>query len=382
MSAINNALSELSKSQTVAKMGLEKAQIQVVKRTKVVPWILGGFSLSLAVGGWAVSQQPMPVSSPSNEMILSDPVLTNVPAPSPTAKLVQASNAIYDAPVRLVTPVVEPLLENTEVVNTPASSVKVVQTHAIFPPLQQVEEQDLPVDHVLLAKVETVASVKTVETSLPKSPLEATVGEVIVEQVELTPTQLAEKAQSRAKKALDANDLSSAINHYSDALRYTPRDSKIRQTLVALFYGKGEVRKAVDLLQKGISFDQDDMSLRISLAKLLIKEKQNTAALAPLVYLPANPTSEYLSLRAALAQKSGQDELALHSYQQLVQVAPENGRWWLGLGIQLERAFELPQASEAYQQALNKVGLSSQSQQFIRDRLALLSQMGEQPNAN
>lgn len=379
MSAINNALSELSKSQTVAKTGLEKAQIQVVKRTKVVPWILGGFSLSLAVGGWAVSQQPMPVISPSNEMRLSDPVLINVPTPSPTAKLVQASNAIYDAPVR---PVAEPLFENTEVVTTPVSGVKIVQTHTISPPLQQVEEQDLPVDRVLLAKVETVASVKTVEPSLPKPSLEAAAGEVIVEQVELTPTQLAEKAQSRAKKALDANDLSSAINHYSDALRYTPRDSKIRQTLVALFYGKGEVRKAVDLLQKGISFDQDDMSLRISLAKLLIKEKQNTAALAPLVYLPANPTSEYLSLRAALAQKSGQDELALDSYQQLVQVAPENGRWWLGLGIQLERAFELPQASEAYQQALNKVGLSSQSQQFIRDRLALLSRMEEQPNAD
>ncbi|HAS62974.1 MAG TPA: MSHA biogenesis protein MshN [Vibrio sp.] len=205
---------------------------------------------------------------------------------------------------------------------------------------------------------------------------------MIVEQVELTPTQLADKAQSRAKKALDANDLASAINYYNDALRYTPRDSQVRQKLVALYYGKGEVRKAVDLLQKGIALSQDDMGLRIALTKLLLKEKQNTAALTPLVYLPSNPTVEYLSLRAVLAQKSAQDEMAQESYQKLVQLEPDNGRWWLGLGIQLERGFKLTQAAKVYQQALNKVGLSSQSQQFIRDRLALLSRLEEQTNAN
>ena len=65
-----------------------------------------------------------------------------------------------------------------------------------------------------------------------------------------------------------------------------------------------------------------------------------------------------------------------------VQLEPQNGRWWLGLGIQQERAFELDNAQKSYQQALNKVGLSSQSQQFIRDRLALLGRLKEQPNEN
>lgn len=204
----------------------------------------------------------------------------------------------------------------------------------------------------------------------------------MVEQVQLTPTQLAEQAEVRAKKALEANDLSRAIENYLEALRYTPRDSKIRQTLAALYYGKGEVRKSVELLQKGIALAQDDQSLRLALAKLLLKEKQSSAALTPLTYLPMNPSSEYLSLRAALAQKNAQDEVALESYQKLVNLEPDNGRWWLGLAIQQERAFELEPAKMAYQQALNKVGISSQSQQFIRDRLALLNRLEEQPNAN
>ncbi|WP_408647281.1 hypothetical protein [Vibrio taketomensis] len=65
-----------------------------------------------------------------------------------------------------------------------------------------------------------------------------------------------------------------------------------------------------------------------------------------------------------------------------MQLDADNGRWWLGLGIQLERALQLQPAEQAYQQALTKVGLSSQSHQFIRDRIALLSRLEEQSHAN
>ena len=387
MSAINNALSELSKSQTVSKSGLERAQVQVVKRTNALPWLIGGFTLSLAVGGWAISQQPVPVLEATSEVIVSQPVSTNTPVRSPTTKLAQASDAIFVAPQRQSDAVANYLPTNTNtVVEEHVSPIVVaqgtVESNTLSAPLEQVEEYNVVAKPVLIAKAGVSPQPESVVTTQVKPALEVATGEVIVEQVELTPTQLAEKAQSRAEKSLDANDLASAINYYNDALRYTPRDSQVRQKLVALYYGKGEVRKAVDLLQKGIALSQDDMSLRISLAKLLLKEKQNTAALTPLVYLPSNPTVEYLSLRAVLAQKSAQDEMAQESYQKLVQLEPDNGRWWLGLGIQLERAFELTQATKVYQQALNKVGLSSQSQQFIRDRLVLLSRLEDQTNAN
>ena len=387
MSAINNALSELSKSQTVAKSGLEKAQVQVVKRSNALPWLIGGFTLSLAVGGWAISQQPMSALEANSEIIVSQPVALNTPAISPTSKLAQASDVIFDAPKRPVSVVLKPLPANVETVDEGlehkiVADQRVVKSSSVSAPLEQVKEYNVAVKPVLIAKADAPSQPEQVTRSLVKAPLDVAAGEVIVEQVELTPTQLADKAQSRAKKALDANDLASAINYYNDALRYTPRDSQVRQKLVALYYGKGEVRKAVDLLQKGIALSQDDMGLRIALTKLLLKEKQNTAALTPLVYLPSNPTVEYLSLRAVLAQKSAQDEMAQESYQKLVQLEPDNGRWWLGLGIQLERGFDLAQAAKVYQQALNKVGLSSQSQQFIRDRLALLSRLEEQTNAN
>jgi MSHA biogenesis protein MshN len=181
---------------------------------------------------------------------------------------------------------------------------------------------------------------------------------------------------------LDSNDFESAVSAYTEALRYTPDDERVRQKLAALYYGKGDVRRAFDLLQSGIELNHNGETLRIALAKLLMKENQTEAALSPLSYLPQSPSVEYLSLRAALAQKSKFNDIALESYQLLTQKEANNGRWWLGLAIQQERAFQLSEAQQSYLQAQNKVGLSVQSQAFIRDRLNVLASLEETSNAN
>ncbi len=93
------------------------------------------------------------------------------------------------------------------------------------------------------------------------------------------------------------------------------------------------------------------------------------------MHLPPAPSRDYLAMRAALAQKQKQNQIALESYQQLTQREPDNARWWLGLGIQQERALDFSAAIVAYQQALGKVGISNQSQAFIRDRLNILKQL-------
>ena len=99
----------------------------------------------------------------------------------------------------------------------------------------------------------------------------------------------------------------------------------MRQKLAALYYGKGDVRRAFDLLQSGIELNHNGETLRIALAKLLMKENQTEAALSPLSYLPQSPSVEYLSLRAALAQKSKFNDIALESYQLL---HPKRSQQW------------------------------------------------------
>jgi len=351
MSTINNALSKLSKQNSKQQPELVlKAQIQPIKQLKVLPWIVGSFTLSLAVGGWTLSTQAPLEVTPKIPIIKAQ---SSAAPLSPTAKSSVSTEVIYTSQLRAKIPAAK----NQRVIKTEGPSSQV-------PPV------------LLVSK--SAAQPKAKHTSFSK----ASVGEMIIHQVELSPMQLAEKAQHRASKALDNNNLDQALDEYQLALRYVPNNIEVRKKLSALYYGKGDVRKAVEILSKGIQIDKESAVLRLSLAKLLIKEKQNDAALTALVYVPEQASVDYISLRAALAQKSHHNDIALNSYQSLVSLEPDSGRWWLGLGIQQERALDLPSAEQAYQQALNKLGLSSQSQQFIRDRLALIRYLEEQPDAN
>lgn len=384
MSAINNALTQLTDKKSGANETMQRAVVAPVKQVRVLPWVVGSFFLSLAVGGFALSQQETAINQMTQKQnaSLSDATLV----PSPTAKLTSSAQAVYVAPEKKSAP-------STQHVSSPsrASSPTVVDKPAVekpvlvakvATPISATEVQEESVSNTShAASVGGTVSNSIVSNSTVSKGNESS-GSMVVEHVELTPAQLAEKAQARGQKALESNNLKEALEHYHQALNYTPEEFEIRKRLAALYYGKGEVRKSVDILQKGISLDKESNELRIALATLLIKEQQNTAALTAVAYLPRQASVEYLSLRAALAQKQQQNALAKESYQALTEREPDSGRWWLGLAIAKERAFELDGAQQAYQQALSNLGLSSQSQQFARDRLAIIAQLQEPTREN
>ena len=193
-----------------------------------------------------------------------------------------------------------------------------------------------------------------------------------IETVELDASQLASVEYQKAKNALTSGDSRKAIGHLESALKYQPEWIKARQKLSALYYGRGETRKAIAALQQGLALDREQPDLRLTLAKLLVNESQPQAALNVLSRLPEHSHSEYLAMRGALAQQLKNNELAMSSYQRLVKEEPYDGRWWMGLGIALERSEAAGKARDAYQQALLMGRISQQSQQFIQQRLAVL----------
>lgn len=370
MSEINKALSRLAPQRGASLGQIEAAQVAPVKGRPGWVWALGGFALSLALGGWAVSQQaphslaaPAERNQPEHIAAVADDA---APAASPTRNTSQTAVEVYrpsrtlaDAP------------REKELAQSDAESQ--AQPRSVTTPLAEPQHQP---------DAQPRQRSSGAGTSSANGVGDHRDTHMMVEQVDLTAQQLAQKALNRANKALDSNDFQDAVDAYGEALRYTPDNETARQKLAALYYGKGDVRRAFDLLQNGIELNHEGERLRIALAKLLIKEQQPEAALSPLSYLPVRPSLEYLSLRAALAQKSKHNELALESYLALTRKEPSNSRWWLGLAIQQERDFSLAEAKYSYQQALSKVGLSSQSQTFIRDRLAVIDALEDEQSAN
>lgn len=357
MSAINKALSELAEKESPS--ALTKAEIPSITRSKPWLWLVGGFSLSLAVGGWAVSQGPAPMEDITSSSNISMNTVSVETSPimavkhSPTSKVTpQLDNVVY-----------------TQRIEKPKVTVELPVT------------KSTPQADQFTAKAEVNRSVEqpmllaSVNQNVNSSPNVSQDSSMHIEQVELTHQQLAEKALARADKAMDANDMKTALSAFDEALRYQPTNLEARQKLAALYFGKGDTRKAYEILQSGIALDTNNQSLRLALSKLLMKADQAEAALSPLVHLPPAPNREYLAMRAALAQKQKQNEIALESYQLLTQREPENARWWLGLAIQQERALAFTPAIDSYKQALGKVGISNQSQAFIRDRLNILKQL-------
>ncbi|MGC9460551.1 tetratricopeptide repeat protein [Vibrio genomosp. F10] len=409
MSTINQALSELAdKEQQGASVKIEKAQINKVKTRPVLPWVIGGFSISLAIGGWAVSHQSetidrsikrsidqsVVISEPTTVAVESNDALEPNSVPSiaeVTTKTSAQKVTIYQAPAveKTTTKVKQP---STHVAKNSTSDASVskasVSKASVSKALVSKSPEDpkpvvsksSPQKPILLASNTLSPSRVSSKAATKSEPVEQ--GGIIVEQVELTPVQLAEKAEIRARKAIDSNNIDEALNSYKDVLRYTPKDENSRQQLAALYYGKGDTRRAFEILQDGIKIDNDSEALRVALAKLLIKEQQPEAALTPLLHLNHSPSVDYLSLRAALAQKNSLDDVALETYQQLVSADSANARWWLGLAIQQERNSNMPEAKVAYQQALTKVGLSKQSQTFVRERLKLIDAIKESSSAN
>ncbi|EJL6951937.1 tetratricopeptide repeat protein [Vibrio cholerae] len=383
MSVVNEALAKSAQRSHSRLSNIERIDVAKPKARPAWLWVMLGFGVSLAVGGWSISLQSVDTIPSSAEVVRPE-------VPSPTQKTTQQSIALYQAPVNSEALVKNETLVQKETLPKNETSVKnavLAKVESSPSSLKQTANRqreqtalgsELNAEPILnLADNSEPSFFEEEVSSLPSSsPV------MIVEQVSLTPEQLAQKALQRAQKAMESNELQTAVSAYTEALRYTPHDEMARQKLAALYYGKGDGRKAFDLMQAGIERNPDGEVLRLALAKLLVKEKQEASALVPLAYLPSQPSIEYLSLRAALAQKTKQDEIARESYQQLTEKDPNNGRWWLGLAIQQERALQWPAAQHAYQQALNKVGLSSQSQAFIHQRLQLLASLEETQSAN
>ncbi|QIL85229.1 tetratricopeptide repeat protein [Vibrio sp. HDW18] len=353
MSVVNRALAQGIQHRDLGLSNLERVEVSPRKARPAWLWAMFGFGVSLALGGWSISLPPVP-TLPDVSEARRMPI-----APSPTQKTSDQALPLYLAPSQPILLAAAPALL----------------------PSAPLDSLSLPVPNPVSNPVPNTAAVASARQAAPlREPVAEPV--MLVEQVELTSEQLAAKARQSAQKALDNNDFQAAVNGYTQALRYTPNDETIRQKLAALYYGQGDGRKAFDLMQAGIELNPEGEVLRLALAKLLAKEQQESAALAPLIYLPAEPSSEYLALRAGLAHKTKQDPIARQSYQQLTLQEPNNARWWLGLAIQQERALEWSAAQYAYQQALHKVGLSSQSHAFIEQRLTVLRSLEEISRGN
>jgi MSHA biogenesis protein MshN len=84
--------------------------------------------------------------------------------------------------------------------------------------------------------------------------------------------------------------------------------------------------------------------------------------------------ADYQAFMAALLQRQNRHPEAIEHYRQALRKAPENGLWWMGVGISLRAAARPSEARDAFERAAASNALSPQLRAFVEQQA---QQLGE-----
>jgi len=211
----------------------------------------------------------------------------------------------------------------------------------------------------------------------PRNDVVAPRSKLKISRKQLSPDELAQQNIKRAEQALASNNIAKAESLFEDVLLIIPDHKSARKQLAALWFGRKAYTPALNLLSQGLALSPTDTEFRMMQARIYLQQNREVKAFNVLNKLSqVNDVSdvEYQSLRASIAQQLNEFTAAAEAYKVLTDIEPSTGRWWLGLAVAHDSNSEFKQASFAYKEALNKMGLSDSAESFVRQRMTELGE--------
>ena len=249
--------------------------------------------------------------------------------------------------------------------------------------VQNSEIQETGGSYVLTVSISPVHSKKADVTSnkdkladSPRTPVAvADTGEhkgtLSVTRNNSTPDQVLARGLNDYQKG----NVRDGLEQITNALEMDPKYTKARSTLVNLLIEQNEIPAAIHILDDGITLLPKQYSWRELKAKLLVKLNRYDDAIDVLSQSgpDVNTNPEYFAFLAALLQQQGRNDEAVGYYRNVVAVRGDNGVWWMGLGISLERTGQPAQAEDAYRKAIRDNSLAPDIRNYVKNRITVLS---------
>ncbi|HEX8958035.1 MAG TPA: tetratricopeptide repeat protein [Burkholderiaceae bacterium] len=213
-----------------------------------------------------------------------------------------------------------------------------------------------------------------VQQMMPAKTDDARPVEVTKHVSELTPQQHAENEYREAAVLIQAGKQTEAIAMLQQALKLDARHAGVREALIGLLLQARRSDDALKVAQDGLALDPAQPGLTMILARVQLDQGDLHAALATMEHgMPyAGSNAEYHAFAAALMIRDRRNKEAVQQYTAALTVQPQNGVWWMGLGMALQSENHLPEAREAFLRADRSDTLAPELKAFVEQRLAQL----------
>jgi MSHA biogenesis protein MshN len=187
------------------------------------------------------------------------------------------------------------------------------------------------------------------------------------------PAQKAESSYRRALASLQDGYVNDAIGALEDTLKANPKHDAARQTLVSLLIENRRVDEAMRQLQLGLTLDPRQPSMAMLLARLQIERGASGIETLTRTLPYAGSNADYHAFLAGALQRQQRHREAAEQYQAALQRVPQNGVWWMGLGISLQAEKRDAEALDAYRKAKGTGSLSPELLGFVDRKIQQLA---------
>ena len=219
------------------------------------------------------------------------------------------------------------------------------------------------------------ASTASAEAPSPLKP--ATPAAPVQLEKSSAPMSAVDRAQTEFLRGVDFHENGrdgEAEAAFAAALQLDSGHVLARQALAVAWIGSGRALEAEHLLVEGLARNPRQPQLAVVLARIQAARHDSGAAIETLRTAlgggaVAPGQAEARALLATLQQGEGQHREAAESFAAALRQMPQNGPWWVGLGLSLAAEGRRDSAREAFQRARATGSLSPELLSYVEQRL-------------
>ncbi|HEY8855754.1 MAG TPA: tetratricopeptide repeat protein [Rugosibacter sp.] len=369
MSLVNKMLRDLdARRASEAERGALPAAITPLsaRRETAAPWpkriaILLFLIAGAILAAWQWRKQPQPPVATPLLHAESAPIIT---APAPDHSLMPP-------------PAASVLAETSATKNTqPAASKVDVPAQKHSAPATTAPSKTSPTpptDGIVKASPNATPSPSLISPPPPNTGNPKTISTPHIEKQEHLPSPMerAEAIYQSGREAQRAGRLEDALAQYQAALVLAPEHAAPRQALVGLLIDVQRWDAAEKVLRDGIDLPATRLASTLTLARLFVERNKIPAALDLMQQQAASgeKSAEYQGFLAVLLNRAGRAHESAEKYQAAIRLAPNEARWWAGLGIALESDGQNAAAQNAYLKARSMPGLPPELSAYVEQKL-------------